>query len=126
MPQIPNETRWSSHSTCVRTFVSNYHLYCQISTDNDFDNNIEQILNNVGIYRGALNLQDELTSVLNALHKFQSDSTSIHSVDVWKKLLSNENLLPYKDCFIRQYKQAIEPFHLLAYMLDPQYIFNNV
>ncbi|CAI6376424.1 unnamed protein product [Macrosiphum euphorbiae] len=128
MPQIPNETRWSSHSACVRTFVSNYHLYRQISTDNDdFDNTIEKILNNVGIYREALNLQDQLISVSNSLDRFQSDSTSISdSVDVWKKLLVNENLLPYKHCFIKRYKQVIEPYHFLAYMLDPQYIFQNL
>jgi hypothetical protein len=35
MPQIPNETRWSSYSVCVRIFASNYHLYREISTDND-------------------------------------------------------------------------------------------
>lgn len=39
MPQIPNETRWSSHFECVETFVTNYHLYRQISTENVYDFN---------------------------------------------------------------------------------------
>jgi hypothetical protein len=41
-------------------------------------------------------------------------------------LLLNETLLPYKNYFIKRYKQAIEPYHFLAYMLDPQYIFQNL
>jgi hypothetical protein len=53
------------------------------SLDDDFENNIEKILNHVGIYRKSLNLLDQLISVSNALDRFQNDSTSIsNSVDV--------------------------------------------
>lgn len=37
MPQIPNETRWSSQCECVRTFCENWHIYNEIVNTYDDD-----------------------------------------------------------------------------------------
>lgn len=78
MPQIPNETRWNfSYEDCLKTFISNYHLYIQLRCEHlkDFKTylNINAILNNVALYSEASDLEKQLSVLSASLNKMQSD-----------------------------------------------------
>ncbi|CAH0561717.1 unnamed protein product [Brassicogethes aeneus] len=96
MPQIPNETRWNSYEDCLKTFISNYHLYNQIRSEHleDFKSyaNINAILNNVALYSEAVELEKQLSILSTSLDKMQSDQSFLtDAVVCWNNLLSNEN-----------------------------------
>lgn len=55
--------------------------------------------------------------------QMQSDSCHLSdAVREWLTLLENKNLEMHFDSIQRRFKQAMEPFHFLAYMTDPRYI----
>jgi hypothetical protein len=68
-PQIPHETRWGSQNACVQTFVSNFNLYCEIMNEHEdeIELTIMAKLNNLGIYRNAIDLKAQLELVNNSL-----------------------------------------------------------
>lgn len=70
-PQISNCTRWNLQVATVDTFIKKFYKYQEIKNQfmNEMDNQISQILNNVGLYREALNLQEQLVLVGSVLNK---------------------------------------------------------
>ncbi|GLV40864.1 hypothetical protein CBL_10039 [Carabus blaptoides fortunei] len=95
MPQIPNDTRWNSQMACNDTYIENYHIYREIvkENDNEFNNDIIRKIDDMNIYKNALDLNIQLDIVGNTLDKRQTIK--------------------------EKFKEAIEPFHLLALLLDP-------
>ena len=129
MPQLPSEVRWNSFEECLTTFTNNYHLYIDISTqhEEDFPLNILNILGNVAVYQEANYLKNHLQIVSAALNKLQSDSTNIsNAVEIWLALIENPNLTQYKEVFLRRFREAISPAHLVANMTDPKYMGNKL
>lgn len=71
MPQIPNDTRWNSQMDCVKTFLRNHPHYLAIREEHteSIDENIGRILDNLLIHREAINLNNQLEIIGNALDK---------------------------------------------------------
>lgn len=81
MPQIPNETRWSSQCECVRTFCENWHIYNEIvnTYDDDamFTTEIKKKIRNFDYYKAALDLRDQLSILQVAMDKLQADNMTL-------------------------------------------------
>lgn len=127
MPQLPNDTRWNSQVDCIDTFVSNYNLYREIIDEHDeFKTDQKYItiaakLSNVQVLNHAIDLQQQLRIVGVALDRLQRDDTKLQdAVEIWKDVLKNPKLEPYNEKINHYFKQAITPFHYLAYLLDPK------
>nr|XP_047136633.1 uncharacterized protein LOC124813516 [Hydra vulgaris] len=123
MPQLPNESRWNSQAECVRTFTSNYHLYLEIQTEHTehFNDSIKKILDHVGIFREATQLVKQLDAVAATLNKLQADTTKLSDcVDIWLDIIENPDLENYGQFFRKRFLETMQPFHYLAYMLDPR------
>ena len=70
MPQLPNETRWNSHISCVETYVANYNIYLEIRGEyEEIPDNIGKIIDNVAIFRESQNLLSQLKLFGIALDK---------------------------------------------------------
>lgn len=132
MPQLPNDTRWNSQGDCLHTFITNYHKYIEIRMDIDaaadpdhqlkFDEGVARVLDNVGLHTQAIHLQKQLKEVSVALDKLQADNTTISdAVEVWLDLMESHELEPYRMAISARFKDAMEPFHFLANMMDPRY-----
>lgn len=124
MPQIPNSTRWNSHEECISSFLRNYHKYVLIASEheNEFDSRISKILDNVAIYKEALNLQKQLSLISTSLDKLQSDTSTLSlAVEIWKDLIDSEELRPHKKVIQRRYEEVMEPEHFLANMMDAKF-----
>lgn len=128
-PQIPCETRWNSQKNCLETFLTNREFYLKIVDlhEQDIDNNIVNIINNIGLYKEVRNLIKQLEPLSIALDKLQSDSASISDVVYeWLELLDNSDLKPHLEILQNRYKEATTNAHVLAYMLDIRYRGHNL
>ena len=62
----------------MNSYVTNYHLYAQIRAEQkDFNPDIAKIVDNIGHYRQAVDLSEQLKIVGAALDKLQADKTSL-------------------------------------------------
>ena len=122
-PQLPNATRWNSQIDCVKSYVTNHHIYVQIRTEEaEFNPAIAKILDNKQLYKEAVNLCQQLTLVGNALDKLQKDETTLSDAfEIWKGLIEETKLESYKSAFEKRFKQALTDVHFLANLTDPRY-----
>lgn len=123
-PQLIGATRWNSQLRCMETFLKNRPFYSMISAQYDdvVEQRIRNIINNVGVYREAKNLLEQLSPIARALDRLQSDSTSIaDACDVWLGLLEEDSLQPHSAKIMKRFTQAMTPEHYLAYALHPKH-----
>ena len=122
-PKIPNATRWNSHLDSVNTFVTNYHLYKEIRSEQEsFSPDIAKTLDNIALYREAQHLLTQLKFVGSCLDKLQADATTLSDAfEIWKSAIDEPVLAPFKKAFEKRCSQAMEPVHFLANMTDPRY-----
>jgi len=128
-PQLIGATRWNSQLKCMDTFIKNRPFLLQIIAKHEdiVEQLICNIINNVGLYREAKNLIDNLSPVAHALDRLQSDNTSIaDACDVWGKLLMEECLQSHKEKIQKRFDHAMTPEHFLAYSLHPKYRGQNL
>lgn len=123
-PQLIGATRWNSQRTAIDTFLKNRPFFLMITAQHEdlIEQRIRNLINNIGLYREAKNLLDNLTPVASALDRLQSDTTSIaDACDTWLGLLREDCLQPHIAKVQKRFKQAITPTHFLAYCLHPNY-----
>jgi hypothetical protein len=75
-PQIPNDTRWNSQFSCIDTFVTNFHIYREVSSEivssksaTVQDKRINDLLNKNNAFKNAQTLNNQLTSIGLSLDK---------------------------------------------------------
>jgi hypothetical protein len=124
MPQLPNETRWNSQVACLETYKKNHHLYLEIRGEkmDEIPANIGKIIDNIGLLREANHLLDQMKIFGSSLDTLQGDSCHLSdAVHIWLSLLKNPELSTYRVAIKKRFEEAIEPFHILAYMTDHRY-----
>lgn len=124
-PQLPNDTRWNSQIDCIETFLFNYHKYREIIKENkdEIDPSIVSKIDNMNIYKNCLDLKEQLKVVGEALDKLQSNKTTLsQAFKIWQDLMNDRKLEFYHDSIEKRFKQAMEPFHYLAFITDPAYL----
>lgn len=78
IPQLPNDTRWTSQRSTLATFIANYELYGSVIDDEHatIPDNIRRIVNNRGLVSEAkamLTQLDHIAAVLNSFQVSRSD-----------------------------------------------------
>ncbi|XP_031328801.1 uncharacterized protein LOC116159856 [Photinus pyralis] len=125
MPQIPNDTRWNSQLDCVRTYNQNYFTYREIIKEHpqEIIEPIKRKINDFNIYQNSLDLEEQLKVVGTALDTLQGDNVSLaDAVHCWIKLLESDSMQHYKDDVLSKFREAMQPFHYVAYLTDPKYL----
>lgn len=127
-PQMPTDTRWNSQLDCLETYTKNWKFYFDIAREHrdEIDKDVKKIIDDRSIYNNANDLFDQLKIIGAALDKFQSNETRFSKAyDIWKSLLENEDLSIYKTELQKRFKEAMEPFHALAFITDPTFLLEN-
>jgi hypothetical protein len=123
-PQLPNETRWSSKTACLKTYTANYGIYCQIVRDHPdkIDQAMAKKINNLGIYRNACDMIIQLDILERNMVALQKESLNLGEVfHIWKNMLADEKLAQHVEVIQRRFDMVIEDFHYLAYLTHPMY-----
>jgi len=128
-PQLPGATRWNSQLDCVETFIKNRPFYIIIISQHDdvIERRIQNIINNVGLFREVKNMQEQLQPIAKALDQLQGDHVTIaDSCNTWINLLDEESLQPFVTKVQHRFNQAMTPHHYLAHLLHPKYKGQNL
>ncbi|CAL4113663.1 unnamed protein product, partial [Meganyctiphanes norvegica] len=123
-PQLPGDTRWKSKLDCIDSYTKNQAHMVQIIQDNpgEIDCKIVQKIMNHKLYVNLVELAEQLRPVAVALDRAQADSTNLaDAYDIMKKLLTEPLLAPHCDTVQKRFDKAIQPCHMVAYMLHPKY-----
>ena len=123
IPQLPNETRWTSQRACYSTFLRNLSIYFEISNKiNDMPTNISNLIKNRMLQNEAQIMLTTLDKVTAALNVMQSDSTNIGTaVALWLKLINDLSIPQHvRDSLESRFKGATTAFHLIAYELTKE------
>ncbi|KAI6651282.1 hypothetical protein LOD99_5430 [Oopsacas minuta] len=87
------------------------------------DLSIANQINNVGLYRGAKNLYDQLKPIATSLDKLQGEKSNVAgSCEEWMKLIQLDELTSHLGKIQKRFKQATTPTHFLANMINPKYM----
>ena len=93
IPQIPNDTRWTSDRECYRTLVDNRCHYMEIYDETKLPPNIVKFIDNRALLNTAKEMLEILDCVNKALNTLQADYTDIcGAVGVWMSLMSDERI----------------------------------
>jgi hypothetical protein len=125
MPQLPNETRWNSQVACLETYKKNHHIYLEIRGEkmDEIPASIGKIIDNIGLLREANHLLDQIKIFGSSLDALQSDCCHLSdAVHIWLSLMKNPELSTYQEAVKKRFKDAVQPFHILAYMTDHRFI----
>ena len=123
-PQLPGETRWKSQLKPIETFLTNRPFMITITQEHgeDIDTAIATKILNVGLYRQARDLAEQLKPVAVAIDIAQRDSTNLaDGCALFLSLLEEPALQPHISAVEKRFKAAILPQHMLAYMMHPRY-----
>ena len=123
-PQLPCDTRWNSQLTCIETFIRNRPAYLTIVHEHEdaTDSRIAQLVNDFNLYKQAKDMSMQLKPIAVDLDRLQSDkSGSADACHEWLSLLSCDMLKPHLKTIQARFEQAIQPFHIVAYILHPKY-----
>lgn len=123
-PQLPGDARWNSQLYCLDTYMTNRNFYMQIVQDHgeDIDKGVAQKIMNIGLYRQIKDLADQLRPIASGIDRAQSDHTCLaDAFDIFYSLLEEPTLAPHRAKVQKRFDQAIQPCHLVAYMLHPKY-----
>lgn len=124
MPQIPNATRWNSQLDCLDTFSKNYAKYIEIQNEKSLEipENITRILENVLLYKEAIQMQTQLKRIKKIFDCMQAEKTNISDVvELWLDLAECSELIMHKDNIQKRMHEALLPIHYLANMMNPKY-----
>ena len=103
---------------CDCQLSQNFFQFVEISTENKDPDITTIILNNIHLYKEAVELQ-KVSIVSEALDALQSDSATVALVtDTWNKLLETEMFAPHEDVINSRMEEAIEPFYV-GNLMDP-------
>ena len=77
-PQLPVVTRWNSQMECIKTYLTNIPFLLNILAQHEdvIDLSIVNLINNVGLYREAKNLYDQLKPISISLDKLQGEKSN--------------------------------------------------
>jgi hypothetical protein len=122
MPQLPNQTRWTSQRAALLTFIENHQKMLEIRDENKslFKPEIKRFLDNRLLLVEVRNMIQQLDCVSCALNIFQSDKSDLSQCVLWwLKLMNDEDLHEdLRDEVKRRATEALSPQHLIAFMLD--------
>lgn len=113
---------------CLNTYIQNWILYYDIVREHreDIERDIKIIIEDRSIYTSASDLYNQLKIVGSALDSLQSNQTTFsEAYNIWISLINNENLSIYKSELKKRFKQAMEPFHALAFLTNPIYLLQD-
>lgn len=114
-PQLPNETRWNSQTSCISTFIKNRPAYLAICEkyENDIDTQIQRLVNDYNLFKQVKDLFQQLQPITEAMNNVQSDEATIGDASYeWLKLLEEcPALTPHKDTILQRINLALRPFH---------------
>ena len=89
----------------------------------DFPANIGRIIEKIAIKREAGRLLSQMKKLGIAVDKMQSDSCHLSdAVHIWYSLIKDEELSIYYDAIKKRFQDAVQPFHILAYITDHRYV----
>ena len=124
-PQLPVVTRWNSQLECIQTYLTNRPFLLIILAHNEdvIETPIANLINNIGLYREAKYLYDQLQPIAISLDKLQGDESNIaDSCEEWLNLLELVQLSNHHTKIQQRFHQAITPIHYLANILHPKYM----
>ena len=88
----------------------------------DISDSIQQKIMNVGIYRQAKDLTEQLHPVASALDSAQCDSTNLaDAYSIFYSLLQEPAFQAHTHTVQKRFDKAILPCRMAAYMLHPKY-----
>ena len=125
MPQLPNETCWNLQVACLEIYKGNCNLYSKIWVGKHeiVPANIEQLIDNIGLYREASNFLEQMKTFGAILDKKLGDSYHISdAVHIWYPLITNNDVAHHHGAIKRRFGAAIQPFHFLGYMTEHCYL----
>lgn len=123
-PQLPGDTRWKSQLVCIESFHRNRHAYQKITEEHEdcIDRDISNLINNYNLYKQSKDTLSQLKPIADSLDRLQSDSATIdEACHTWLSLLKEECLQPRISDISKRMTQSMQPFHFLAYLLNPKY-----
>lgn len=125
---MPQEVRWNTMADCLESYIKYWPILLTICEQNrdKIDNNIANIVTNLGIKRSAEELLQRLKPIAVALDHIQQDKCTIaDTVEIWKKL--ETDLAPVltsrdtKQKWKKRVQQALSPHHFLANVMHPRH-----
>ena len=105
----------------IETFINNRVHYIDIAQTKsaEIDSNVNRWTHDLGLYREAVNLGDQLTPIIQAIYRFQSDKCYIsEAAHIWMGLLENPILAVHYNKVKSSIDDALTNFHILAYILN--------
>lgn len=125
---LPSDVRWNSIADCLEMYVTQWDIILKICEENkkDIDATIYQKVSNIGLKHAAQEYLSILKPISVALDILQRKNATISdAVEQWKHLQYIfedvvELSLQKTQEFQCRYKQALTPYHFIAYMLNPQ------
>ena len=128
MPQLINETRWTSQIACLESYLDNYNLYREIrdelyrAKDKSIPQNVARIIDDSQIYRLAQEWLDITKRFGKALDRLQSDKCTIgEGIHIFLSLLTDDTLEQFKEDIQARFEQYLQPFMVAAYITDPRF-----
>ena len=125
---LPSDVRWNSVADCLKMYVTQWDILLKICEENknQIDTTIYQKVSNIGLKHTAQEYLSILKPISVALDILQRKNATISdAVEQWKHLqiifedvveVPLEKIQKIQD----RYKQALTPYHFIAYMLNPQ------
>lgn len=123
-PQLPGDTRWNSQQTCIETFLRNREFMIRITQEHSdsIDSSIAWKVNNFNLYQQVKDLHIQMKPISVTLDRIQGDSANAaDACDAWITLLQHPDLTMHSKVIESRMNQALQPFHLAAYLLNPKY-----
>lgn len=125
---LPSDVRWNSLGNCLEMYVTQWDIILKICEENknEIDSTIYRKVSNIAIKHAAQDYLNILKPISVALDTVQRKNATIaDTVEQWKHLqyIFDESVeLPLQKTqqFNNRYKQALTPYHFIAYMLNPQ------
>ena len=123
-PQLSNDTRWNSQLDCMDSYIKNRTFMIDIIQKHPqaIDNKVQRAIMDNTLFRKVVDMTNMLRPISIALLRAQADSTSLaDGYDIMLKLVSDPVLQPQLSKIKKRRAQAIQPCHMVAYMLHPKY-----
>lgn len=117
---LPSDVRWNSVVDCFESYLKGWSSLIQICEEKKdrIDKQIQNIVVNISIKRNVEDIVTQLKPISIALDKMQASKCSLSDcVQIWKEL--EGEFVSCRTKFKGRYTMAIQPCHLLTFLLDP-------
>ncbi|KAE9542329.1 hypothetical protein AGLY_003456 [Aphis glycines] len=125
---LPQDVRWNTLADSIQSYIENWPILYQICHENRIavSNDVLAAVENINKKNDAQEYLVKLKKISIALDQIQSDSCTICEVtSIWINLKeyfeSEVNDPTLFNNFLKMYKVAITPYHVLSYILDHHY-----